>query len=214
MLISGSKKYFQIAWVNVRHNFLPHFALSILLLAITPAVFGTANLTNAAAYVPLEMFTALIGIVLMTPVFLPEQEKEIRDVVEVKYTNQNIIYIIRITSAALTMLILISCFVFYMKLNGCIFDTDLIIFGTFAGSLFLGSLGLFSYGASENIAFGYMIPMGYYILNMLGGKKYFGNFYLFSMIQGSFSEKYWLMAASFLLIISVLLLKNLYRKTR
>lgn len=214
MLISGLKKYYQIAWANLRHNFLPHFALSILLLAITPAVFGISNLTKAAAAVPLEMFAALIGIVLMTPVFLPEQEKEIRNVVEVKYINQNIIYIIRIIYAALSMLILISCFVFYMKLNGCNFDFDLYIFGTFAGSLFLGSLGLFSYGASENIAFGYMIPMGYYILNMLGGKKPFGNFYLFSMIQDSFREKYWLMAASVLLIISALLLKNLYRKTR
>ncbi|MDV3427830.1 MAG: hypothetical protein LIR50_12530 [Bacillota bacterium] len=214
MEISVLKKYFLILRANVKHNFLPHFALSVLLLIIAPVIFGTANLNAKTAAIPLEMFIALVGIILLTPVFLPDQQKEIREVVEAKYTNQNIIYLVRIVIAVLTMLLLISGFVFYMKQSGCKFNDVSYITGTFDGSLFLGALGLFSYGVSGSISIGYMVPMVYYILNLFGGSEHLGNLYLFSMTQGSFEEKYWLLGAGISLIILTLLMKSIGKKTR
>ncbi len=63
----GSLQVWQIAKVNFRHNFLPLLASSVLLLLLTPVLFGTTGLDHEAAAVPLEMFISVIGIILLTP---------------------------------------------------------------------------------------------------------------------------------------------------
>jgi hypothetical protein len=208
MRISVFAKIRTIAVSNLRHNFLPDFSLSLLLLLLTPFIFGTANVDAKAAAIPLEMFVSLIGIILLTPAFLPEQQENVRNVVESKATPSNCVYGIRICIVLLSMLVLIAAFTFYMKGNGCKFDISAAVFGTFSGSLFLGALGLFAYGLSNTITVGYMVPMVYYMLNLFGGSKYFGKLFLFSMSSGSITEKYWLVTAGMILIAFTLLLKK------
>ena len=71
------------------------FAVSCIWLLLTPVLVGTENLDQQGAAVPLEMFVALIGIILLTPVFLPEQNAEIHDLVASKYVSVLRIYLIR-----------------------------------------------------------------------------------------------------------------------
>lgn len=208
MCISASKKIRSIGVSNLRHNFLPHFLLSVLLVLLTPFIFGTANVDAKTAAIPLEMFVSLIGIILLTPVFLPEQSGSIWDVVESKVTASVFVYSIRIGIALLGMLALIVAFVLYMKGNGCAVSLVSAIFGTFSGSVFLGALGLFVYGISDTLIVGYMAPMVYYMLNLFGGRKCFGKLYLFSMSAGSMVEKYWLISVGMVLILFTLILKK------
>ena len=107
-----------------------------------------------------------------------------------------------------SMLALIAAFVLYMKGNGCTVSLVSAVFGTFSSSIFLGALGLFIYGISDTLIVGYMAPMVYYMLNLFGGKKYFGKLYLFAMSSGNMSEKYWLISVGIVLILSVLLIKS------
>ena len=75
----SSKKQFlvlEIAKINLRHNALLSIAVAVLLCLVTPFLIGTANLNRNSAAMPLEMFVSLIGIVLLTPVFQPEQNEE------------------------------------------------------------------------------------------------------------------------------------------
>ena len=74
----SSKKQFlvlEIAKINLRHNALLSIAVAVLLCLVTPFLIGTANLNRNSAAMPLEMFVSLIGIVLLTPVFQPEQNE-------------------------------------------------------------------------------------------------------------------------------------------
>lgn len=208
MCIPVSEKIRNIAVSNLRHNFLPHFILSVLLLLLTPFVFGTANVDAKTAAVPLEMFVSLIGIILLTPVFLPEQSGSIRDVVESKATASAFVYSIRIGIALFSMLALIAAFVLYMKGNGCTISLVSAVFGTFSSGVFLGALGLLVYGLSDTLIVGYMAPMVYYMLNLFGGKEYFGELYLFSMSSGSMMEKYWLISVGTVFILFTLILKK------
>jgi hypothetical protein len=214
MRISAFEKIRTIATSNLRHNFLPNFSLSLLLLLLTPFIFGTANVDAKAAAIPLEMFVSLVGIILLTPAFLPEQQENIRDVVESKTTSSTCVYGIRICIALLSMLALIAAFTLYMKGNGCEFDILAAVFGTFSGGLFLGALGLVAYGLSNTITVGYMVPMVYYMLNLFGGSKCFGKLFLLSMSSGSITEKYWLLAAGVVLIVFALILKKSIQCTR
>lgn len=191
--------YKEIIKSNLRHNFLPHFALAVLILLLTPVIFGISCLDEKAATVPLEMFVSLTGIILLTPIFLPEQSDDISDVVRSKYTSHLTVWMIRVIYSLTALVILIFGFTLIMRICGSEV-TIMNALGALFTAVFLGSLGLFSSGVSRNIAVGYMVPMLYYVVNFAGGNK-LGNFYLFSMAQGSFNEKYWLLSGSILVTV-------------
>lgn len=109
---------------------------------------------------------------------------------EAKYTGYLGVCILRTVISLAANLLLIGLFVLYMKANSCEVAVLKYTFGTFAESLFLGSLGLLAHGISGNIAVGYMFPIAYYAFNFGGGTKNLGKLYLFSMARGSFEEKY------------------------
>ncbi len=207
------KKYSEIAKANLRHNFLPQFALVFLILIFAPIIFGITGLDAKASAVPLEMFVSLIGIVLLTPIFAPEQNEEIKDTVESKYISSIIVYLIRIFISIVLMAFLIGIFIYIMEWNGC--DISLkLAYGTFASALLIGAIGFAAYGISNNIAVGYMLPILYYALNFVGGNKHFGNFYLFSMTKGSYSKKVWLLISGVLLMILTMAWKQYIQKKK
>lgn len=213
MFTATLKRYFEIAKANIRHNFLPQFALVFLIFIFAPIIFGITGLDSKASAVPLEMFVSLIGIVLLTPIFAPEQNEEIKDTVESKYISTITVYLIRIFISILIMVFLIGIFVFIMRLNGCDVSFKLA-YGTFATALFVGAIGFAAYGISNNIAVGYMLPILYYALNFTGGNKYLGNFYLFSMTKESYSEKVWPLLSGVLLMILTMVWKQYIQKKK
>lgn len=199
-----------IAKVNLKHNSVLSVSVSIAMLIITPIIFGTANLDKAAASVPLEMFICLVGIVMLTPIFQPEQNNEIAELVFSKYISTNIVYFIR-TFCAVALLILFICiFGIYMKMHSCEVYLGLII-GTIANAIFLGSLGMITSALTENTIIAYMIPLVYYVINYGSGSR-LGNFYLFSLRTLDFRPKIWLIIVGILLIFLSLIIERLKNK--
>ncbi|VIF73068.1 ABC transporter permease [Clostridioides difficile] len=88
------------------------------------------------------------------------------------------------------------------------------IFGNFALAMSIGSLGMFFSNLFNNTIIGYMVSMGDLILNMMTKGKYVGNFFIMSMSQSSFDEKYWFILGSIVLIIESILIKPIKRKIR
>ncbi len=198
---------FEIAKINLKHNTLLSIAISIIVCLVTPLLIGTANLDRNAAAMPLEMFVSLIGVVLLTPVFQPEQNKDIEDLVSSKYCSMTAVQLIRTVYAVITAGILIILFTVYMNLQGCDV-TPILVFGTMADSLFLGSMGMLTAALTENTVIGYMPPLLYYTLNIGIGPK-LGSFYLFSMTTGIYTAKLWLFTAGLIMIAAALIYKKL-----
>jgi len=214
MFTAGLRKYFFIAKYNLQHNFLFHIAIALLLLCLGVAVFGISNLDAESAAAPLERFVVLIGIMMLVPVFMPEEQLEIREVVESKLTSPTVIHVIRMLCAAAILLVLIAGFAYLMILSGSSFPLLSYIGGTLSGAFFLGALGVFAFGIFHHIAVGYMIPLTYYLYNMLSGSASLGKLTLFSMSSGSYEEKYWLLFVAILLIVMTLFIKAMIRKGR
>ncbi len=188
----------EIAKKNLRHNSLLSIAAAVMLCLITPLLIGTANLDLNSAAMPLEMFVSLIGIVLLTPVFQPEQNEEIYDLVSSKYCNIGKVYMIRTLYSVVVVILLICLFTVYMQAQGSDV-TIILVFGTVANAIFLGSMGMLTSALTGNTVIGYMPPFLYYALNIGMGPK-LGSFYLFSMTVGNFRAKIWLLAAGVLMI--------------
>ncbi len=188
----------EIAKKNLRHNSLLSIAAAVMLCLLTPLLIGTANLDLNSAAMPLEMFVSLIGIVLLTPVFQPEQNEEIHDLVCSKYCNIGKVYLIRTLYSVVVVILLICLFTVYMQTRGSDV-TIILVFGTVANATFLGSMGMLTSALTGNTVIGYMPPFLYYALNIGMGPK-LGSFYLFSMTVGNFRAKIWLLAAGVLMI--------------
>lgn len=175
-------------------------------------LFGTSNLDERAACVPLEMFVSLIGIILITPVFHPEMNPQTEEITDSKSVSSVFTYTIRIIYSVIVTTAFTGLFVMYMSMSGSNVNINMF-YGTCATSLFLGSLGLITSALFRNIPVSYMIPMIYYIANFSGADK-FGKFYLFSMRTGDYEAKFYLISSAVILIILSVFVKWIYKKCR
>lgn len=184
----------RIIKVNLKHNFVPQgIAASLITLAVL-VVFSISSLSSALAAQPLEMLLSLTGIAMLTPIFVPEQNENIRDVIRSRKMSYWNICVLRLICSVLFLALLFGIFTLWMK--NCGSDVTLRhAAGGFATALILGAIGFCVSGISDNTICGYMTAMLYYIINF-AMKKQLGHFYLFSMSSGSFNEKYWLLGGA------------------
>lgn len=194
------ERYWQIEKMNLKYNIPLHILICVLLLLVSPFLMGVENLEAQDTAKVLEMYAALIGIVLVPPVFLPEQDRDIRDLVYTKYVDGSAVYLVRLLGNVLLLMALLGLYVGMLAHNGCAFPAVGYYFGTLAEMLFLGGLGLFFYGLCDNLVIGYMAPMVYFIAAIGGGEKWLRMFYPFSMARGSYGEKVWLAAGAVVLM--------------
>lgn len=175
-------------------------------------MFGTTYLDKTASAVPLEMLVSVIGVIILVPLFQPEQNTEIEDVILSKYVNSTYIHLIRATYSIIGIAILILCFSLYMFICGCEL-TFALIFGTFADAMFLGSIGLLSAAITNNLPVAFMVPILYYLLNITMQSK-LGYFNLFSMMNGNYTPNLWLLMSSILIVVLAILIKRIIAKCR
>jgi hypothetical protein len=206
-------RYLEIAKKQIKLTLITNLLLALLILFITPVIFGINNLDNISSAFVLERFVALIGIILFTPIFLPEQDKNIAELVESKYTSHVKICLLRFILSTIFLFILISGFIIIMILMSCEFDTLRFILGTFATAFFLGAIGFLTSAISNNVVLGYMASLGYYVFNMFNASKT-KIISLFSLGTGSFTEKYWLLGIGAALIVTGVLFRYIFRKIR
>lgn len=185
---------------DVRHNFILHYILAAVVVPASTMLFSVYELNSQQAAQPLEMVISLVGIILLTPIFLPEQNEAVRDVIRSKKMPYLFMCFIRLCSAVLLLALLIGGFVLYMK--HCHSKVDIHHFtGCLASALAMGGIGFFAAGVSNNVIIGYMASLFYYIINF-SAKDELGKFYIFSMMSGSFEEKKWLFGLSVAFIAS------------
>lgn len=201
----------QIAKANLRHNFLPLLLLSAIILMLTPVLFGTTNLDSKAAAVPLEMLISIIGIILLVPIFQPEQDDEIKDIIASKYIDSTYVYIIRVVYSVTGIILFVLIFSLFMLLCGCEITAELV-YGTIADSMFLGAIGFLASALTNNLPVSVMVSLLYYVINITMKSK-LGNFNLFAMMNGNYKPNSYLFVVSIIFItISILIKRGLAKK--
>lgn len=207
----GFSETAKIIRINLRHNFLVHFGIAVAVAILTPLVFSISALDFASSARPLEMLLCMTGTALLTPVFLPEQNENIRDVIRSKRVDYLSICIIRVIYSTVALAAIIGVFVFVMKLCEC--DVTLAHFGAgFGSAYFLGAIGLAfaKFGGSPTV--GYMASMIYYMLNFIGSKL--GSFWLFTMSNGMKSVNFALIIWGTLIIVGTFIVSKTIDKVK
>ena len=195
----GRGIYGKITVVNLRYNFLMPFASALGVLILTLLMFNITALQSREAAKPIEFLLCFIGVTLLVPIFLPEQDENIRDVICAKKINYFNILVIRILYSVVAMIVLIAFFVVVMK----ICESDVTVkhlIGGIASAWFLGAVGFAAAGITNNVTVGYMAAMLYYLANY-GIKDKAGKFFLFPMsCLGRFDESGWLIFGAVVLM--------------
>lgn len=155
---------------QIRHNIGWQTGLSVLLLAGSPLIWGIRNLDLAQSAKVLEMYVATIGILLFVPVFQPEQNKDLRDLITSKYTDIRCIYGVRVGLSVLVGGILLFVYMGVMRHGNCEMELGKFFFGTMAEMLAFGGIGILAYAWSDNLIVGYMVPIVYYVI-AYGGEQ-------------------------------------------
>lgn len=190
----------QIEKVYFKHHFFVHVLVGLGLCFLSPLLMGVQNLNPYQTAKVLEMFFSLMGIILCIPVFLPDFDLSIRELLESKKTPVLMVHVLRLLQSFLVLTVILLAFLMFLKQQNCNFPFWKYFLGTMADCLFLGGMGLLIYSISDYVTMAYMISFLYYIIN-IAGKKYLGKFYLFSMMTGSFEETWYLLAGAAVFLV-------------
>ncbi len=185
----------KILSINLKYNLLPNLAAAAAIALLTPITFNITGLNEKEASLPMEMILCFTGVFLMTPIFYPEQNKAVRDLIRSKKTGYLSVCIMRTLCSAAALAAIVGIFVLVMRL--CESDVSWRHFtGGYASALLLGSIGFAAAGVSGNVIAGYMASAIYYTASMALGKK-LGCASIFSMSLGmDINAKYYCLVLS------------------
>jgi hypothetical protein len=186
---------------NIKIIFNINTIAAIVFLLLTPVFFNLRMVTYPEIAQIGEMYLSVIGVVLLTYLCSIEEGCNVKELVYARSTPFVLQLLIRLGLAFfmiffLQLLIFISC-----VFQGGEFDLAEISSGTWITSLFLGMLGLTFSNIINDVKSGYLIAFSYYIFEFGTKGKYTNGIYLFSLLNGSFREKYYLLALIILFIL-------------
>lgn len=196
--------------INLRHHAPLPFITAFGIFLVTVAMFNLSALTAKEAARPLEFFLCFAGVMLFTPVCYPEQDHDLRDVICSRKMPYALLCVLRLAYSLVLLVLLETAFVILLK-AGESAVTPAHLLGGIATALFLGAIGFFAAGVTDNVTLGYMVAMLYYLLSY-SAKEKLGKFYLFYMCAGQFEEKWWLLFGASVLILVTFLVVWLRRK--
>ena len=140
-----------------------------MLFAAAPLLAGVRNLSVGETARLLDFYVVLPGMLLLIPVFLPEQDKAIRDLIRARYTSMGSIYLVRIFLNVAVMAALTGVFLLGLERGGCDFPFGNYFMASLAGMVFLGGFGAAAFALSDNPVIGYMASLGYYLFSLIHG---------------------------------------------
>ena len=202
--------YLKIIRSNLRHNFLFPFLGAVLVGVLTALLFHLKALSATAAMQPIELLLCFTGVMLITSIFLPEQNPAIQEVIYSKWVDYLKVCGIRLVYSVLAVVLINLVVLGIMKWGECEISFFHIV-AAIAGALFLGAIGFFVAGVFQNTTVGYMASMGYYLINYAIKKK-LGVFNMFSGFTEKYQDKWLLIVWAILLFLATFILLKLRRK--
>ncbi len=191
----------------IRRQYAPHLLLALLVLLMSGFFISYRNLDAGQAAKVMEVYAAFGGILLLTPLFLPEQNREIWLLKRSKAMPLWKLYLLRLLLAMMLLAAWVTLFLVRMQQGGSQFAWGKLWVGSFSEILFLGAIGFFVSGITNQVVLGYMASVIYFIAN-IGAAKHLGKFALFQMMKGSYEFAAVMMGATAVLGAGAILLRE------
>lgn len=195
----------------IRYHYLPHMCGAALLVLGAGAVLSFRNLDAAGAAKVMEQYGVLAGILLLTPLFLPESDMEIWQLEASRHMPMWKLYLGRLFPAVCMLAAVVSVLILRLLAGGSVFPVGLLWRGAFCEALFLGGIGCFMAAVTNQVVLGYMVSILYYAANM-GMANRLWKFGLFPVCRGDEGTWPWLLGAAILLAVGGIWLREQMRR--
>ena len=201
------RKSIKIAVDFLRFQFYPHLLLTLLLCLCSGFIVSFRNLTAGQSAKIIEAYVIFVGIILLTPLFMPEQDKEIWQLIQTKKTPMWQIYVIRLVIAVLLCMVIVAVFLSIIKGSKSEVDFTRMWLGGISEEVFLGSIGYIICGITNQVVLGYMAAVMYYVVN-IGAHDKFKKLGLFQMVAGNYDFIGWMLLATGVLLIAGIVIRE------
>ncbi len=192
-------KYLKIGVSFIHRQYLPHLIMTVLFCLLSGGIMSFQNLAQPQVARALELFVSFVGVLLLTPLFLPEQDEEIWLLEKSKATAIWKLYLVRLLIGTMAMLAVVAFFIWRMWEGGSDVLVKDMYLGTFAEMMLLGAIGFCVSGITNQVVLGYMLAVIYYAINF-GNNKFLGKMAMFQMAKGHYDFIGWMLLVSLLLI--------------
>lgn len=198
---------YEIARVNWKHNLLVHCCLALVFCLLAPMIMGLKNLEELQVAKIIEMYLSFLGVILLIPLFIPDGNRDIRDLIASKRFSITGVRLIRLIQSVIILMLVLLAFLYTLKQGNCTFHYGRCFYVAVANCVAMGGLGLLFYSVTDQIVLAYMMPFAYYIISLGAGRKYLKEFWLFSFSAGRIEDKKYILFAGTVLIIVALFIK-------
>ena len=174
--------YGEICKKNLKIFLLPAVLSVLLIPAILLIITDLHNSSVGVAENLCQKFFALSGILLMSPIFAPEQKDNVKETLMAKVVPLRTVYFIRLAIALLALAIYLAGFIWLLiLLGGSDIEFKRFFIHTLATALLLGGLGMAGTRFGGNIGVGYMIAFGFYMIQQFFPIELIRHFYIFTL---------------------------------
>lgn len=198
------EKAYRITKNFVQCHYLPYFLGGVLFLAVLPFLVGLKNLDVFQSAKVLEYWYSLMGLLLLFPLYLPDNDSAALAIIRSKRTSYRWIVCVRLFFEIFCSAVFLAVLLFLMKSGNSDFPIPYFLLRGLAAVVFLGGISAITFAVTRHPVPSIMVPFFYYLLNMMSKKTYFGSFDLFSVAQNAWLDGVVLLGTgSLLLFLSV-----------
>lgn len=190
-----------------RKHYYPHLLLTAFFCAISGGLMSFRNLTQQQAAQVMEMYVVLTGILLLTPLFLPEQNREIWMLERSKAAPVWHLYLLRTVTAVVFLAVIAGIYTGVLCFQNPQIEAWPLWWGGLCQILLLGGVGYFVSAVTNQSVLGYMVSILYYMVN-IGNNKIFGPFAMFQMCRGQEEVSALTLAAAVVLLAAGVALRE------
>jgi hypothetical protein len=192
----------------VKYNFRICFGLStflvILLCALSQALFNFNSMSTLTVADMGEIYLSVIGILLFTQLGRLEERNNVNEIAYLKRIPHIRIFALRLVMALLISFVCVFTVISIAKMRSGSFDFWEFTVGIWISTVYFGMIGLTLVNITGELAAGFIAAFGYYVFELFTRGSYTGDFYVFSLLNNSFNEKY-----RILIVIIVVMIGNL-----
>lgn len=194
------RRYKYVLTSELKYRIFENIIFSIVVLLFIYIVFGLNNISKEIETIVIERGLPVIGIIMISPLFQYELDKDLYDVLKLK--NISIVKIIFLR-LILRIVIFTSIILIYGKLlNSESFKYINVVYHSLSLGLLFSSIGVFFFGITKNIVFSYLVPTIFLSFQWMSSYKKIGELYLFRWYVSlkSYDDFYLLMSLFFLFL--------------
>ncbi len=192
--------------IELKHNSLSLMLASLIIIGIAYFIFGLRNVDSYSQAMVVERFLPLPGIFSIATLFYAEHESPIKDILRMRSTRIEFIYIVRFVLRILIYGLISFIYIYLLTEAESYSELTKILLHSLSIGTFVGSIGLLVFSNTNNIAMAFLSSIALILAQWFFAKNKGEAFKLFTMPEITGSKMLLIFGLSLVVILLSMLI--------